>query len=802
MIRNYIITALRVFKKQKTYSFINILGLSVGLASAVLIGIYIIDELSYDRHVKDADRIFRVGITEVFQGKEIWYTGVAAPVGETMRKEIPEVETTVRIADWSDHIVKLQDKAFVEKRVILADSNFFEFFGYSLVMGNSKECLQGKNKIALSESLARKYFGYRGTGDASPIGKQLLVGPKGIVSEVTAVFADLPPNTHMKADFILSLQSWEYSNSDCWACYGIKTYFKLKSASALPAVEQKLSQYVKEKVLPRIELDLNVPHDQFAKSGDRVFFFVQPLLSIHLNSHNTDEFEPNGDIRYVYLFGIIAVFIILLACVNFINLTTARAFSRAKEVGIRKTVGAIKGWLVQQFLIESFLYVVVATVLAGILVFISIGPFNLLAGKNLNLDILYHPLAFPVLGAFILIVVVVAGAYPSFYLTNFRPVEVLKNKTKGSYRSFFRNTLVVFQFAISIGLIICTLIVSGQLHFIQNQNIGFQKENLLDISQTHALKKNAKVFKEELLRHSEFITASYANTLPPHFDNTFFIKPQGSNRLISSYLILADDDQSQTMGYKMKEGRFFSKEFPSDSNAVVINETLAKILGYMTWEGKTVTWDDGTRLNVIGIMKDFNFAGPREEIQPVIFARVFVPNHLAVRLTPGNVAEKVALAESVWKKNAEGLPFQYTFVDTELNVIIHSEQQLGDVFRAFTVMAVFIACLGLFGLVTFIATQRTKEIGIRKVMGASMSQITYLLSSDLLRLVIISFVIATPISGYFMNEWLQGFAYRINFDWLSVAVAGAAGFLIALATVGYKSIMVALGNPVESLKNE
>ncbi len=802
MITNYLLTAFRVFKKQKSNSFINIIGLSVGLASAMLIGIYILDEISYDRNIKEVDNIFRLGITEIFQGKEIWYTDVAAPVAEAMMKDLPEVAAAVRIANRGNAIIRLSDKSFIEKKFILADSNFFNFFGYSLLMGNTKECLRGKNKVAISESTAKKYFGYKGAGDTSPLGQQLMIGPKGVATEVTAVFADMPSNTHMKADMIQSMESWEYGTDDCWACYGLKTYFKLNDASTLPAVERKLDYYVKEKVLPRIEQYLNVPHDQFTKSGNRVFFFVQPLLSIHLNSHHNGEFEPNGDVQYVYLFGITAILIIILACVNFINLTTARAFSRAKEVGIRKAIGAIKGGLVLQFLLESILYVMVAAALAGVFVSILIHPFNLLAEKNLTLDVFGNPQVLLTLGVLILVVGLMAGAYPAFYLTAFKPVEVLRNKSKGSYRSIFRNGLVVFQFAISTGLIICTLIVFKQLHFIWNQNLGYQKENVLRISQTSALRNNAKVFKEELLRHSEFINASYANTLPPNIGTTFFLKAQGSDRMVSCYQVLADDDHLQTMGFEMKDGRFFSKDFPSDSSAIVINETCAKILGYQTSEGKTVTGDDGTTANVIGIMKDFNFASLREEIQPLVFVRRFEPNNLALRLTPGNIPEKLALAESVWKRHTEGLPFQYSFLEDELNNLAQSEQQMGNIFRVFTLMAVFIALLGLFGLITYTATQREKEIGIRKLLGASSVQIMMMLSGNLIRLVAVSFIIAIPISWYGMSQWLQSFAYRTNFDFNLVLIACASGILIAVVTVGYKSYEAASRNPVESLKNE
>src|SRR5260221_722063 len=361
MFKNYLFIATRVFLKQKTYSSINILGLSIGLASSLLIFVYILDELSYDRFITDADRIYRVGVTEKFQGQEVIYTVTGAPVAEGMRREIPEVESAIRVGHFLNHLVRYKEKSFIENRFVLADSNFCQFFNYQLIEGNERTCLKGPHKLVISESSARKYFGYKGKGDVSPIGRLIEVGTNRNASEVTGIIADAPHNTHLKFDMILSMDSWGYAvDDDCWACYGLHTYFKITKTSSLPTIEKKLSDFVATHVLPRIEKDLHVTAKQLQERGDRVNFFVQPLTSIHLHSHFTAEFEPNGDIRYVNLFGAIALFIILIACINFMNLSTARASSRLKEVGIRKTIGAVKGWLVQQFMVESFLYVLIS----------------------------------------------------------------------------------------------------------------------------------------------------------------------------------------------------------------------------------------------------------------------------------------------------------------------------------------------------------------------------------------------------------------------------------------------------------
>ncbi len=803
MLRNYVITALRILRRQKLYSFINILGLSVGLAASLLIFLYISDELSYDRQIKDAARIYRVGINETFKGDEILYSDSGAPLAEAMRAEIPEVEASVRVSPVPGP-VKFQDKVFMEKKLMYADSNFFEFFGYALLEGNAAKCLKGPDKIVVSESAAKKYFGYEGKGDASPLGKQLIVGRAGRVAEVTGIFADVPATTHMKFDMVMSMESLEYAKNDCWACYGTKTYFKTVAQADMVTIEKKLEDFAQKRIIPRIEKDLHIPHEQFVKSGDRVSFFIQPLLSIHLESNIDSEFEPNGDLQYVYIFSATGIFLILMACINFMNLSTARAVSRSKEVGVRKTMGATRQGLVPQFMLESFLYVLISGLAAWVIAYVAMGPFNTLSGKDLQLDLFATPYLLPSIFLFLAVVGILAGTYPAFYLTSFNPVRVLKGSgPQGSSRSLLRSTLVVFQFMISIVLIVGTVIIYKQVSFIQNHHLGFDKENVIRIPQTYVLENNAKVFKDALLKHSEFVSASYAQSLPPYIQSTAFIKAENSDQLVGYFYSVADHDLLQTMGYRMKSGRYFSREFPSDSSAVIINEACARLLGFETHEGKRVSFGEAKMWNVIGIIRDFNFASLKSDVQPLaLFLDDGIKGTMALRVTPGNPAKKIALVESLWKKYANGQPFQYSFVDEDFNALFRSEQRLGIVFATFTIIAILIACLGLFGLITYIAAQRTKEIGIRKVLGATLGQITILLLSDLMRLVLIAFVIAIPLAWYGMDQWLQSFAYRIPFDIVAVVIAGAGGLLIAVLTVGYRSIKAASVNPVDSLKNE
>ncbi len=795
-------TALRVARRQRLYTFINVMGLSIGIAATLLIGIYIYDELSYDHFVPDADRIYRVAISEIFKGEEILYADSGAPLAEAMSTEIPEVESAVRVSIFSN-TVQYEERAFIERKFALADSNFFQFFGYRLLEGSPQQCLVGPNKLVISESLAKKYFNYGVKGVASPVGKQLRVGDRAVLSEVTGIFADFPENTHMKMDMILSAQSNEYSKNDCWACYGFKTYFKTVKLTGTEAIEKKLEEFAQRRIIPRIEKDLGVSHEEFVKSGDRVSFFVQPLLSIHLESNIEGEFEPNGDILYVYTFGIVAVFLILIACINFMNLATARAIVRAKEIGVRKTMGATRIGLIPQFMMESFMYVFFAGLIAIVIFYATLDPFNTLTGKSLDSGLLFSPNVILLAGALLTFVALLAGSYPSFYLTSFEPVTVLKSGTKGgSPRSILRNALVVVQFTISIALIIGTLIVFRQVKFIQNQHLGFNRENILTISQTRVLGTNAEAFKQELLSHTDFTHASYAQALPPNIENTFFVKAENSDQLLASYFTESDYDLQVTMGYEMKSGRFFSREFASDSSAVVINEACARLLGYDTHENKSLSYGENGKWNVIGIVKDFNYTSLRSSVQPlVIFLRKNLRT-MAVRMTPGNVQAKVALVESLWKKHSGGKAFEYSFVDEDFDKTFRSEQRLSTVFATFTVIAIFIACLGLFGLITYIAGQRVKEISIRKVLGANVGQITLLLLRDLITLVMVAFLIAVPLAWYGMEKWLQSFAYRVNFDAYSVMIAGTVALLIAVVTVGYRSVRAAGVNPVDSLKNE
>jgi putative ABC transport system permease protein len=812
MLHNYFKTAIRILLRQKAYSAINIFGLTLGITCSLLIILYIVDEFSYDRFHSDADRIYRTTFTGKLQGQDFASIQTGVPMAEALRQEIPQVESTLRLFKRNTYPVRQEEKSFTEKRFLVADSNFFRFFNFELISGNAGEVLKGPNKLVITESAAKKYFGYKGKGDTGPLGKIFTLGSQGEqTAEVTGIAADPPANSHIRFDMILSMESWDGLKESYWLNSAVVTYFKLQPGTPVDVVNKKYNFFIEKYCALELEKFLNVSLKQFKEQGGNLGYGSQSLKDIHLHSQLSDELEPNGNIQYVYLFGAIAGFIILLACINFMNLSTARSANRAKEVGVRKTLGAFRRRLIGQFLIESYLYTIIGVLFAMLVIYLALAPFNVLTGKELTLSLFTTPYFLIGIVGFILLVGLIAGSYPAFYLTAFKPVEVLKGKVRAGMKSSgIRNSLVVFQFFISIGLIICTLIVYKQLKFVQEKNLGFDKENVVDLLHTMRLDKAGEAFKNELLQHPEIIAASYANRLPPNIDwNSVFstVGATQQDHLLSIYLM--DYDHLKTMGYRMQAGRFFSRDFPADSSKIIINETASKQMGFEDFEGKKLishfntNSEKGKEVEVIGIMKDFNFESLHSPIKAMVMILAPQPYYeMGIRLTPGNPSEKLKVVEQVWKKYAPGAPFEYSFLNQNYDAKFRAEERMGQIFIVFTSLAVLIACLGLFGLATFTAEQRAKEISIRKVLGASISQVVVLLSKDFAKLVMLAFLIAIPITWYGMTKWLEGFAYRISFDVLMVVVAGGLAILVAIITISFQAIKAALGNPVDSLKNE
>lgn len=802
MIQNYIKTALRIMFRNKAYSAINIAGLSIGIAASLIIVIYIVDELSYDKMHRDAEQVYRVGFAGRIQGTSVEMATSAAPIAEAMQKEIPQIAEAVRFGLWRTMPMSVGEKNFTEKNVLVADSNFFQFFSFPVVKGNAELFLKGPNKLVITESAAKRYF-----GDEDPIGKLMLRGADRTASEVVGVVKDPPHNSHIAFDMVLSGESWDFMKNDQWTSNNLYTYFRIHPGADADAVKGHLDRMVETNMGRDLEKFIGMTFEQFRQQGNDLGLFIQPLLDIRLRSNLSEELTPNGNIQYLYIFSAIAIFIILVACINFMNLSTARSANRAKEVGVRKTIGAFRSRLVFQFISESMLYAVLSTLLALAIIGVSLGGFNTLAGKNLDLSILSNPTLIASLAGFTILVGLVAGSYPAFYLTSFKPTEVLKGKIRSGFRnSALRNALVVFQFIISISLIFGSLVVYRQLQFMQEKNLGFDKENIVNLLHTMSLKSNAQAFKNELASHPSFKAASFANNLPPRVSWTSAFRKGGSEQDYLLHIYQVDHDHLETMGYQMAEGRFFSREFKSDTAAIILNETAYRLMGYSNLDDAVVLSYQGDKpspLKVIGVLKDFNFQSLRDNVRPMAILLGLEPNfEMAVRLSAGNTQEQIQTLEQLWKKYAPEAAFEYSFIDQNFDGLFRAEQKMSQVILIFTILAISIACLGLFGLAAYTAEQRAKEISIRKVMGASVSQVMVLMSKDFTLLVMIAFVIATPLAWYFAENWLEGFANRIHIDFTFVVISGVISLLIALITTSYQSIKTARENPVHSMRLE
>jgi putative ABC transport system permease protein len=807
MYKSYPSFAFRLIANQKSFSFINIAGLTLGITCSLLILLYIHDELSFDSFHPDSDRIYRIVLQGRVQGKDVHTTRIGTPVAKALQGSLTSVASTARLVTWPTFPMRFENKRFTEPYLLLADSNFFTFFHFNLIVGDTNSVLNGPHKIVLSESAAKKYFDYKGNGDTTPIGKTLVLA-QGYEAQVSGIAEDPPANGHFHFTAILSLASWDETNATSWTTGRVITYFKLKPGAALDDVQTTLQDFVRQYVNPELEHVRKLDIQKFTSEGNVLRFKIQPLLKIHLHSNLDDEIEKNGDIQYIYLFSSIAAFIILLACINFMNLSTARASTRAKEVGVRKVVGASSGRLVIQFLLESFLYVFIAMVLAMFMIMVLIGPFNILAGKNLSLATLFSPAFLSGSLVFLMVTGLLAGSYPSFYLTQFSPVEVLKGRIRIKLRSYnIRNVLVVFQFFISVSLIIATITVYLQLQYLHDVQVGFDKHQLVQLLHTANLRKNGKAFKEALLKQDGIVAASYCNRVPPHITWQYNFRPTHAQQDYILYVYEMDYDHLSTLHLSMVKGRFFSPDFPGDTSAVILNEKAVEKL-QLTHAGEQHLFTDygdehGTEREVIGVMKDFNFQSLRDSIQPMAIVLSRQPNwEMVIRLKGENQEKTLQTIYALWKKFAPDAPFEYSFVDKNFDDSLKTEKKIGLLFILFTTLAILIACLGLFGLATFMAEQRTKEIGVRKVVGASTSNIVRMLNRDFLKLVAIANLFAWPCSAWILYQWLSQFAYHTSIPWWAYSVAGLASLFIAFIAVSVQAWRAANGNPVNSLRDE
>jgi putative ABC transport system permease protein len=723
-----------------------------------------------------------------------------------MLQNIPGVEQATRLNPWpvKKLVIKYGDKAFKEDNAFLADSNFFEFFSFKLLEGNVKTALRDPYTIVLTTASATRYF-----GTEPPIGKILTVGNRNETYTVTGIAEEAPANSHIQYDMLLSSSSDQnmLPQSDWGGTDGTYTYIRKNPATTLSSIDSKLKAFVTQHIGPELEAAFGVSLKEFEKQGGIYSFFTYPLSRSHLYYYSeiTDGPYPPGDIRYVYIMGAVGLFILIIACINFMNLSTARSASRAKEVGMRKTLGSVRSTLVVQFLSESFVYAFAATVIAIAGVYLLLPAFNLLSGKTLLFSTMFSPV---VLGAIVTIFVVVsllAGSYPAFYLTSFKPIDVLKGKVSAGMKSKgIRSSLVVVQFAISIALMICTMVVYDQLGYLQRKNVGLDKQNVLVLQNTGRLEAHQDAFREAVSNQPGIVKASYTNNEFPQVNSVWSFRAVGTTRdlLIPSYD--ADYDHLDVLKIELLQGRYFSREFASDTLAVVLNETAVRELGWTDpLNEKLMTDASSPILHVIGVVKDFNFESFKSKVKPLVIQLKERSDYMLIRYTPDRGAkETVASIEAIWKKYASNEPYEYTFLDQDFDKLFREEQRLGHVFTVMSGIAIFVACLGLLGLAAFTAEQRTKEIGIRKVMGATVTSINTLLSKEFMLLVVIAFVIASAGAWYAMDQWLSTFAYRITLGPIVFLLGGGMAAGVALLTVSYHFIKAAQSNPTQALRSE
>ncbi len=800
MIKNYLKIALRNLRKTKGFSFINIAGLAIGLSCFMLIAVYVYNEMSYDKYPVNAKNIYRVNLNSTDNGNVAVYPFVDVAVGEGMKNAFPEIKASTRILQSSDY-TKYNDKQFKEQHLAYADSNFLQIFSIPLIEGNDAEALVQPHSIVITKSFAKKYF-----GNDEAMGKSLAVGTDGEVYKVTGVIDKVPDNSHFHFDSFMSFTSLPIAKQT-WSNVGYYTYLLFNKDVNAKKLETKFPQLVTEHVVPEVQHDMGVSYAEAQKSVNTFVFTLEPLTSIHLHANSNYELEPNGDIKYVYIFSALALFILLLACVNFTNLSTARAVKRAREVGIRKVLGSVKKQLVFQFLTESVLLTFFAMLCAYVMIFFLLPYFNQLANKNISFNSFLSYQSVLVMLLVSLAAGILAGIYPAFFLSSFNTIKVLKgSSTQGAQRSPLRSSLIVFQFFVSTALIIATLIVYQQLSFMQNKKLGYNKEQVLFLPDADLLGKNQTAFEQQLRQDSRVVSASITRSVPggPIVNGTqIFPKDEnGKGQEIHAHIFFVDYDYLKTLDIQILQGRNFSKEFPTDSAGIVINEAAVRDLGWAGTNpiGKSIVRSGQKEFKVVGVVNDFNYASVKQKVAPMMMMLGNNYGGLLVKIKTDNVKGFLADLKTKWTSFNPEEPLSYNFLDDNFANLYASEQKTQQIFTAFAMLAIIIAGLGLFALSAFVIEQRSREIGIRKVLGASVQNVFLLVSKDFLLLVGIAFIISVPVSWWAMHNWLQDFAYRINISWWVFAAAGIMALLIALLTVSFQAIKAAIANPIKSLR--
>lgn len=808
MFKNYLKIAYRNLLKKKVYSFINILGLGIGMACCVLIFMFVQDELSYDQFNEKGDRIYRVvhgyfsedEQAESNSRENYWVWG-NAPVGPALELDFPEIEKVVRFSGKADILFTIGDQTQQEEGIVFMDSTVFDVFSWELVEGDPQKALVAPYSVVLSESTAKKYF-----GDQEALGKTLKgseVAGRANPGDytVTGVMKDLPSNSHLKFNTLLSLSTFHQSRPsafDSWGYVDTYTYFLVSEIFDQQAFEAKLPEFLARRASE--------------ENGPNYTIGIEPLKDVYLRSEVQRQPGETASLTNIYVFSVIGLFILGIAIINFMNLSTARSMERAKEVGIRKSIGADKNSLIFQFLGESLVIVFLSAIVAVIFVSLAMPLMNQLTGKELILNSIVNWQTIPFFLGIVLVVGLLAGSYPALILSSFRPVSILKGINKSDAKGAnLRKGLVVFQFSLSIALIAGTIIVYNQMSHLLDKDMGFDKEQMLIVDYNYDGQVNnvSSALENELENNPNIVSVAFSRSVPgSHFPNagTIIENPEGEMIQQGQAIFQVGLDFIDHFDLELVAGRSYSRDYPSDStSALVVNEAAARQYGYSNPADivgkKFDQW--GRAGEVIGVVKDFNYISLHNTVEPLTLPfEAYASRYMSIKVNTGNLPTTLSEIENVWKELAPHRPFIYSFLDEDFNSQYESDFRFRQIFTTFSVLAIMIACLGLLGLATYTAEQRTKEIGIRKVLGADVGSIVGLLSKDFIKLVLIAILVATPVAWFGMNKWLEGFAYQVPVHWWVFFVSGVLAVIVALVTISFQAIKAAMMNPVNSLKNE
>lgn len=810
ILKNYFVVAVRNLRRKLGYTLINTSGLAAGLACCILIMLFVKYETSYENFQQDIDNVYRVALERIYPDRQVNYAVTPNSFGPVYKEEFPEVNVMTRIGPpFGSVVLEYGDDSYDENNLMSADSTLFDVFTFEFIAGDPSTALKGTNSLIMSESKVRKYF-----GEEDPIGK---IVSNNFIGElkVTGVFKDYPDNSHVNFELIVPMLGVPFLQQESYTTFSVITYVKLQDGFDPRVFESKLPALVKKYGEGEIQRNVGISYDEYVAAGNGYNYFLQPMKDIHLHSRLQGEFKQNGNYNHVLIFIFVAVFILLIACINFMNLSTARSTERAKEVGIRKVLGSVRMQLVGQFLMESVIIAFLSLAVALFVVYLALPYFSYAANVPLDLEMLVEPSLLLIIVGATLGMGLLAGVYPAFVLSAFNPVSVLKGRiTVGGYGLNLRNALVVFQFCVSIVLIASTLVINGQMHYLLNKDMGFDTERMLIIENAGLVGAQSSTFRQELVKYDDIIDAGYVSSIPGTLYPGFLAKKsEGDKDAYVARLMNADAHALQTLDIELIQGRMFDERF-NDSLSVIVNESTVEKFGYKDPIGKKlvgqVAGNQGgnTTFNIIGVVRDYHFHTLHRKIEPQIIS-FFSPTNpnsfvqfMTVKIKNDQVGDAIARIEDHWNEFVPNAPFKHYFINDYLGRQYENEKRSGSVFYIFTSLAIILACVGLFSLSAYMASRKRKEIGVRKVLGGSVWSIVLMLSKEFTVLIGIAIVVGLPVTYYWMDNWLNDFAYRIEVNVMTFVWSGLLALVIGWVTVSFQSIKAAVVNPADSLKME